>query len=71
VCYRRGKPIQYRLEELVEELELPDDQTNTCREIMREYVWGVYRNNYLQDVTRLAHPVQLEPETKDAVFVGA
>lgn len=70
-AYRRGKPIEYRLEELVEELELPDEQTNACREIMKEYVWGVYRNNYLNDVKKISHPFQLDPELKDAVFVGA
>lgn len=70
-AYRRGKPIEYRLEELVEDLELPDEKTNPCREIMKEYVWGVYRNNYLKDVPKISHPVQLDPEQKDVVFVGA
>lgn len=71
LAYRRGKPLEYRLEELVEELELPDDKTNVAREIMKEYVWGVYRNNYLKDVTKVAHPNQLEEDNKDAVFVGS
>ncbi|MBL8821067.1 MAG: hypothetical protein JNJ77_00665 [Planctomycetia bacterium] len=70
-AYRRGKPLEYRLEELVEELELPDNKTNVCREIMKEYVWGVYRNNYMNDVPKISHPFQLDPELKDAVFVGA
>jgi hypothetical protein len=71
LAYRRGKPLEYRLEELIEELELPDDKTNAAREIMKEYVWGVYRNNYLKDVTKIAHPNQLEEDNKDAVFVGS
>lgn len=71
VAYRRGKPLEYRLEELVEELELPDDKTNPAREIMKEYVWGVYRNNYLREVSKISHPHQLEPDLKDAVFVGS
>lgn len=69
--YRRGKPLEYRLEELIEDLELPDNKTNPSREIMKEYVWGVYRNNYLKDVPKISHPVQLDPELKDAIFVGA
>lgn len=71
LAYRRGKPLEYRLEELVEELELPDNKTNPAREIMKEYVWGVYRNNYLKDVPKIAHPHQLEPDLKDVVFVGS
>ncbi|MFT3878427.1 MAG: cytochrome c family protein [Gemmatales bacterium] len=71
VAYRRGKPLEYRLEELVEELELPDDKTNAAREIMKEYVWGVHRNNYLKDVPKIAHPNQLMEDNKDAVFVGS
>jgi len=71
VAYRRGKPLEYRLEELIEELELPDDKTNAAREIMKEYVWGVYRNNYLKDVPKISHPMQLEEDLKDAVFVGS
>lgn len=70
VAYRRGKPLEYRLEELVEELELPDNKTNPTREIMKEYVWGVYRNNYLKEVVKISHPHQLEADTRDAVFVG-
>ncbi len=71
VAYRRAKPLEYRLEELIEELELPDNKTNPSREIMKEYVWGVYRNNYLKDVNRISHPVQLDPELKDAQFAGS
>jgi hypothetical protein len=71
VAYRRGKPIEYRLEELVEDLELPDNQTNPSREIMKEYVWGVYSNKFIEQVPKISHPVQLDPEMKDAVFVGA
>jgi hypothetical protein len=71
LAYRRGKPMDYRLEELVEELELPDGKTNPIREVMKDYVWGVYRNGYLQNVPRISHPNQLIPELKDAVFVGS
>lgn len=71
LAYRRGKPLEYRLEELIEELELPDNKTNPSREIMKEYVWGVYRNNYLKDVPKISHPFQLDPDLKDSVFVGA
>jgi Cytochrome c554 and c-prime len=70
LAYRRGKPLEYRLEDIVEELELPDEKTNAAREIMKEYVWGVYRNNYLKEVPKIAHPMQLEDDFKDAVFVG-
>lgn len=71
VAYRRGKPLEYRLEELVEELELPDDKTNPSREIMKEYVWGVYSNKFIEKVPKISHPMQLNPELKDAIFVGS
>jgi len=71
VAYRRNQPLEYRLEELVEELELPDNQTNPTREVMRDYVLGVYKSGYLNNVSKIAHPNQLQPGLKDAVFVGS
>jgi hypothetical protein len=71
VAYRHGQPLRYRLEELIEELELPDNKTNPTREVMKEYVWGVYRNNYLKDVPKIAHPLQLQDVMQNAEFVGS
>jgi hypothetical protein len=38
---------------------------------MKEYVWGVYRNNYLKDVPKIAHPLQLQEGMQNAEFIGA
>jgi hypothetical protein len=71
VAFRRGQPLRYRLEEMVEGLELPDAQTNPAREIMKEYVWGVYRNNYLKDAIQTIHANQSLPGLSGASFVGS
>jgi hypothetical protein len=62
---------QYKLVDLVEALELPDAQTNPARELMREYVLGVYLGGLLTKVTPSKHPLHLFPGMENAKFVGA
>lgn len=63
--------LRYQMVELVEELELPDHDTNPAREVMRDYVLSVYQNEYLTKVPRKPHPLQQLPDMAGAVFVGA
>jgi hypothetical protein len=63
--------LHYQMVELVEELELPDHQTNPVREVMRDYVLGVYQNRYLTQTLLKPHPHQMLPEMSAARFVGA
>lgn len=63
--------VRYQMIEMVEELELPDEQTNPARELMRDYVLAVYQNQYLTTVPIQVHPLQQLEGMADARFVGA
>jgi hypothetical protein len=61
--------LKYQLVTLTEHFELPDDKTNDVRELMKEYVLRVQRDNFLAAWPRSLHPMQLDfPEAR---YVGA
>ena len=66
-----GPELKYQLVDLVEPYELPDDQTNPVRELMREYVKAVHQNKYLTKIPLTDHPVRTQPGMGDAKFVGS
>lgn len=63
--------LRYQMVELTEPFELPDEQTNPIRDLMKEYVLAVYRANLLTGVPRSKHPMQLMPGLEKATYVGA
>ncbi len=63
--------LSYQMVDLVEGYELPDDQTNPVRELMRDYVLAVYRNDYYSRFPRSKHAVQQLEGMGEATFVGS
>lgn len=63
--------LHYQMVDLVEDLELPDHQTNPARDMMRDYVRSVYQNRYLTQTPPKPHPHQSLPDMAAARFVGA
>jgi hypothetical protein len=66
-----GLALKYQLVDLVEAYELPDDKTNTVRDLMREYVKAVYQNKYLTKIPLTDHPLRAQPGMAEAKYVGA
>lgn len=63
--------LRYQMVELVEPYELPDNETNPVRELMKDYVLAVYREDLLSKVPISDHPIQRTPGFENAAFVGA
>lgn len=64
--------LDYRMVELTETLEPPNEKTNPVRELMKEYVYEVYARKFLEQwVThrQVSHPQQLDQPA--ASFAGA
>lgn len=63
--------MHYQMVDLVEGYELPDDQTNPVRELMRDYVVAVYRNQYRSKFPTSKHAIHQLDGMAEAAFVGS